>query len=339
MPLLLLIGLLLLHPLAAVACDICAVYTAQEASETRGGLRLGLATQYTQFRDIQVEGRRAANPDGERLDSSITQVLAGYTFHPRIRLQANLPLVHRQYRRVESDVLKKGSESGIGDLSLILAAQPWQYVGGNSLVRLTAVAGVKLPTGDARRLQEDRPEPPGEEPDNPLIPPPFRNPRRSLTPLHATDNARPSAIHGHDLALGTGSTDAILGLQGMATHGRWWGQASVLYTLRTRGAHDYRYANELVAQAGPGWFAVLDHRWTLGLQAVATVMSKGTDSVAGQTEPDTAYTGVYLGPAVYLTLGSRLTADLLFEIPAAQSSSGRQIVPEHRIRAGLVWRF
>ena len=48
-----------------------------------------LAEQFTYFGTVQIDGREVPNPTGQYLDSSITQVVAGYSFTSRFALQIN----------------------------------------------------------------------------------------------------------------------------------------------------------------------------------------------------------------------------------------------------------
>ena len=67
----------------------------------------------------QIDGREAANPSGQYEDSSITQLVAGYSFTPRFALQVNVPLVYRSFERPEGFALDRGTEAGLGDISLL----------------------------------------------------------------------------------------------------------------------------------------------------------------------------------------------------------------------------
>src|SRR5262245_6146025 len=71
----------------ARACDVCAIYTATEQSESRTGPQAGLAVQYTHFGTLEENGHEVPNPAGESLDSVITQVVLAYRFVPRFGLQ------------------------------------------------------------------------------------------------------------------------------------------------------------------------------------------------------------------------------------------------------------
>src|SRR5947207_13678494 len=82
------------------ACDLCAIYSAAQArGEVGRGPFAGVAEQFTHFGTVQIDGVRVGNPSGQYLDSSISQVFAGYNFNERIGLQFNLPVIYRSYKR------------------------------------------------------------------------------------------------------------------------------------------------------------------------------------------------------------------------------------------------
>ena len=169
--------------LSTNACDICAIYTANQAEGVaQTGPYLGLSEQFTRFGTLQFEGDEVANPTDQRLDSSITQLVLGYGWTDRFSLQANLPFIDRQYRRPEGFLIDKGSESGLGDVSLIGRFQLLRKDSGELAFSWNAFGGLKLPTGSSKRLLEEfnEVEIPG---------------------------APESGIHGHDLALGSGSLE------------------------------------------------------------------------------------------------------------------------------------
>ena len=90
----------------ARACDVCAIYTATEMHEARTGFRLGVGEQFSRFATLQDDGEELDNP-GEKVHSSITQVLLGYQLTPRFGLQLNLPLVSRTFRRLEEGRVRR----------------------------------------------------------------------------------------------------------------------------------------------------------------------------------------------------------------------------------------
>jgi len=317
---------------AVMACDICAIYPATEMQETRTGLRLGLAQQYSHFTTLQKDGDEIANPDDERLDSVITQFLLGYQVHPRVRLQMNVPVIFRDFRRVTATGVNDADENGLGDLSITGNVLVWSNVSEQSVVRLSVLGGLKFPTGNADRLKEE-------------VPP---DPNDVLNGQHfgpASDygggahSGVQSGIHGHDLALGTGSFDPVFGGHLLVTWEHFYWATDIQYVVRTRGDFDYEYADELTAETVPGAYLLTDPEYTLGLGAALTTETKGKDNIDGTDLDDTGITSLYAGPVIQFTWGSSLSAELIADLPAIQNNTAVQLVPDFRIRGGLVWRF
>jgi len=86
-----LLALLMAGKPAVWACDLCAIYGAMEAQGGSGqGFFGGVAEQFTRFGTFQSGGHNATNPDGEYLNSLVSQAFAGYNFNERLGLQFNL---------------------------------------------------------------------------------------------------------------------------------------------------------------------------------------------------------------------------------------------------------
>ncbi len=315
----------------ASACDICAIYTSVDISEIISGFRLGLAQQYTDFGTRMEDSVEVENP-GEELQSSITQILLGYNFGPEWGLQVNLPIIYRPYTRLEEDDLVSGSESGIGDLALLGRWVPFRTVSERGLFRFSIFGGLKFPTGNSDPLAEE-----SEPSIDDLIRGKFLSSTASLG--SAAHGGAASAIHGHDLALGTGSYDGVVGGQLFMSWDRFFWTTSGQYTIRTEGSFDYRYANDLTFNAGPGYFAYLDHGWSVGLQAIISGETKGQDEFDGEALDDTAATYLFAGPAIRLAYGASLSAEVGGDIPFVRNETSLQIVPDYRIRGAIVWRF
>ena len=328
----------------AHGCDPCAIYLTSEVREDQVGLRLGIAEQFTYFHTLKLDGETVANPDNERISSSITQLMAGYEFIPRLSAQLNLPVISRRYRRVVTDGIENGVASGIGDMSLLLIGKPVSWVDLDRLAHLVLFAGLELPTGGTSFLREEVPTPPCVPFPDPTacnqrvrVPvPPDKFPHHGSGP--------PSGIHGHDLTLGSGSVDGILGAQTFGAWGRWFATASLQYLIRGTGAYEYRFANDLMYAGGPGAYLFAgDQLWgapySLRAQVLLTGETKGTDSIHGQRVGDTGFTSLNIGPAFAFAWGLNLSTELAAELPLLQHTSGLQIVPDYRLRGGLTWRF
>jgi hypothetical protein len=285
-------------------CDLCAIYAAAEAQ--RGGVRGfygGVAEQFTHFGTLQ-ESSHEIPSEGQYIDSSISQVFAGYTVNSLFSLQLNLPVIYRSY----GSHTQHGTVSGIGDISLTGNFTPYEKVSNDWMFNWNILGGVKFPTGNSSELG---------------IP----------------DSEFPEGIGGHDLALGSGSYDGIIGT---GVFGRWkrgFFTANLQYAIRSEGAFQHQYANDLTWLGGPGVYLILADRYTLSFQAVISGETKGKDTFAGVPDEDSAETLVYVGPQVNFTWGSRLSAELAADLAVSRSNSGTQVLPDYRIRAAVSFRF
>jgi len=324
-------------PSLAWACDVCAIYTATEQRESRQGVRLGVAEQFSRFATLQDDGHKIDNP-GEHLNSSTTQLIGGYDFSSRFGLQLTLPIIARDFRRRENGVLTSGSENGVGDMSLLGIVRPFSYVTGENVVRTSFFGGLKFPTGSPDRLREELPEAEdatGAE-DAAVA---GRHVHHGGQGDEGDDDEGPIGVHGHDLALGSGSYDGIIGGTLFASWKRFYWTTNVQYAMRTEGSFDYRYANEVTWGGGPGVFPYLTHGSSVALTALVSGEHKGLDTQGGVEADDTGITALYMGPGVSLTWGTSLAADIAADFPIFQDNTSVQIVPDYRVRGGVSWRF
>src|SRR3982074_3428842 len=82
---------------------------------------------FTRFATVQVDGREVANPSGQYENSSITQLVAGYNINSRFALQINVPIIYREFKRPEGFAIDRGTESGLGDIALLLKTVLFHY--------------------------------------------------------------------------------------------------------------------------------------------------------------------------------------------------------------------
>jgi hypothetical protein len=308
----------------AAACDICAIYTATEMREARTGFRVGVAEQYSDYSTERLNGDEVPNTHGERLHSSITQVIFGYQVLPRLGLQVNLPIISRTFRRFHDGQNERGDETGVGDLSLIANVLAYDRVSEKSVFRFSLLGGLKLPSGDPDRIKEELEEghhhEGGEE-------------------AGAAGDAEEGGLHGHDLALGSGSVDGIVGGSIFWSWRRLFVTSALQYAIRTEGSFDYEYANDLTWSGGPGAYLLLTHAYTLSVQGLLTGESKGKDTLSGVKADDTGITALYAGPSFSFTWGTALSAELAADLPVIQNNTQLQLVPDYRLRGAVIWRF
>jgi len=297
------------------ACDLCAVYSATQAhGEIGKGFFGGAAEQFTHFGTLQEEGREVSNEIGQYLDSSISQLYAGYNLNDRIGLQFNLPVIYRAFKRPEDFTIDRGTVSGLGDVSLLANLNAWRHEAKKFTVTWSVTGGVKFPTGNSHRLKEEfnEVEVPG---------------------------APESGIHGHDLALGSGSYDGIVGTAIFLRYQRVFLAANTQYAIRSTGDFDYRYANDLTWSGGPGVYLLIEDNSTLSAQVVVSGEYKTRDRFQGSAAEDTGITAVYLGPQITFTWTEKFSAEIGADLPVSIANTALQIVPDYRIRAGITYRF
>ncbi len=287
-----------------LACDLCSVYAAMEAQGGSGrGFLAGVAEQFTHFGTVQDNGHEVPG-EGQYIDSSISQLFAGYNFNSRFGVQLNLPVIYRAWG---SDAIH-GTESGIGDLSLIGNFIAYQELAMDSNFTWTFLGGIKFPTGDSSRLN---------------------------TP----DSALPEGIGGHDLALGSGSFDGVVGTGATARWKKLFLTATMQYAIRSEGDFQHQYANDLTWSGGPGAYLALNHKYTLALQVITSGEAKGKDAFSGVPDGDSAETLVYLGPQINFTWGGKTSAQIGADLPLSRDNSGMQVMPDYRVHAAVTWRF
>jgi hypothetical protein len=332
--------------LRASGCDLCGCYTPQLETMPHGvepgmtmqswrdRLYFGIGEQFTYFNTLQIDGQEIPNETGQFLASSITQLIAGYAFNSRCALQLNVPLIYRSFQRPEGFAIDRGTESGLGDISLLLQMVLFHYSSGGrremrfepgdkspiaidhepdltaSVVMLT---GLKFPTGATARLKEEfnEVEIPG---------------------------APESGIHGHDLTLGTGSYDGIFGSQSSLRYKNLFFATDVQFTLRGDGAHQYHFANDLTWSGGPGYYFIRNPNTVVGLQFVVSGEYKDVDRFRGKKAEDTGITSVAVGPRVVASLG-KVSAELGADLPVSIDNTALQVVPDYRVRGGIAIRF
>jgi hypothetical protein len=296
------------------------------------------------------------NPNSEWMQSSITQLVAGYSFHPRFGVQLNVPLISREFRRFHDGEIERGDESGLGDISVVGRLNLVEHVTGRTVTRWDLLGGFKLPTGDSDRLAEEL-EPHDEEEETEAMRPALvagsardRNGNSGgraagvvaggARDHHEGDEEEElSGVHGHDLALGSGSFDFIIGTTAFMSWRRAFFEASLQYIVRGHGDFGYDFANDLLWSGGPGAFVWLGHQGTAALEAAFNGESKGKDVQLHETADDTAITALYLGPRMIGTYLDKLSGDLAIEWPLVQEVSSVQLVLDWRLRAGLTWKF
>ncbi len=328
---------MLLGAVPVQSCDLCAVYRASDANGANAsGFVFSLAEQFIPYRTVQFESDEVNPAIRDHVDSSITHFVLGYNFTPRWGLSLNVPFTHLEFKRTDfrystggppTIFTEKGSETGVGDVSLIGRARVFQKSEMDYSLQVNMLAGIKLPTGDSDRLAEEMDQ---TRIYNTLIQP---------NTLHDPLGHSIAAVHPHSIALGSGSVDGIFGITVNTRWQRAFLNAQVQYYLRSNGRSDFKYGDELILSGGPGIFVWLDKSGSASLQANLIYDQMGRDKLDGVTSYRTGSTTWYLGPLFNLTLGDRFTANIGIDLPLQIKNGGYQVVPDYRLHGGASWRF
>jgi hypothetical protein len=322
----------------AFACDLCGCAVQPQPFLPETGFFLGATEQFTHYGTIQDNGHDTGNPAGQHLDSSITQFYLGNHVTKWLTLQFNVPLISRSFQRTNETGIEAGTLAGIGDVSFLVSVVPLRKTIGDFTFLAQLTGGVKFPTGASSHIAEEAEEghvhgaEEGEEHEH-------AEGEEEGEEAHEEAAVPESGIHGHDLALGSGSVDGIVGGRVDVQWKRLFFSGEVQYAIRSTGDFDYRYANDLSWNAGLGVEIISTSETRLALSCNCSGETKGEDTFQGEKATDTSATTVYVGPRITATWRERLTAAVQFDFPVLRENSGVQAVPDYRLRAMLGWQF
>jgi hypothetical protein len=317
---------------SVVACDLCAIYSANSArGDSDSGPLLTLNEQFTSYGTLQQDGNVFKGfPEMQEnyLASSITHLVPGYNFSPNFGLNLNIPIIYRSFTRVDlqpndgSLEKESGTVSGLGDVSLIARWTAFKKVKMSYSIIFNVLAGVKFPTGDTDRLDQEVER------------------ERFFNEFFGTDVHAHTfgGIHQHDLTLGSGSFDGVFGTVLNLRWKRWFINQQFQYYLRTE-ANDYQFGDWLIVSAGPGAYVLLDENYTLSVQASAFYEAMKQDMVTGKINDQTGSTAWYLGPQLVFTMGDHFSTQAGVDLPLRINNHGLQSVPDYRVHAAFKWRF
>lgn len=362
--------LLLLLPVAANAsCDLCAVYVAQQVNTFHPGeLTLGTAQQFTSSGRLQTNGDKIDDPANQFMNSSTTQIFSRFDLADSFAIQANIPFINRDFRRAIEGGTESGSFSGLGDISLLGLYAPVHLEDGGNLLRITLTGGVKIPTGSYSRLREelggghnhgggghddtDIDEEHGQEhhDEHEMTEENSNHSQHSMDSDHemqtktlfrhgGTKHSPTSGVHGHGLALGTGSWDVIAGSNLFARYGKWLTAGSAQYTFRNTGSHGYRYGDDFLWDLGFGRYLLLDEQRSIAVRFNILGEVKGYDTISGVDGRDSGLTSLFLGPEINFTTGNNIFGLLALDIPTVMNNTETGVVADYRIRLSVMYRF
>ncbi len=311
------------------ACDLCAVYNKETVpGESTSGFSFGIAQQFIPYRTVQLNDQKLPPSvlDDLFVDSSMTHLVPTWNFTDRFGVSANLPIVHKHFKRLQLTsagiASESGTEAGIGDLALIGRATVLKVNDGKGSFSLNLLAGVKFPTGDADRVEEEV------------------RVTRELDLIYGTGHQHAiSGVHLRDLALGSGSFDGVFGVTANARMDQFFFNVQFQYYLRTPGEAGYEYGDEWMVSGGPGVFLISKKPLSLGLQFVAVYDVMFSDRVLGRVNRNTGMDAAYVGPQFNLAMGRQFSANAGIDLPLQIRNNGLQNVPDYRLHVGINFSF
>jgi hypothetical protein len=296
------------------ACDPCALAAAASLQQhKKGSLSIGLSEQYSDF-DITY-ATPTDNRQFERVTSfSTSQFNVGYDFTNTLGIEVITPLIIRTSDIVSQYRIRDERDVGIGDMVFLGSVRTPLYENRMQSLTATWYGGVKIPTGDTGSLERAQ----GDSLKH--------HPISSLS-------------GGRILTEGTGSFDYPLSVNLQYTHEKIYLLSYAQYTIRTRGDHDYAFANDLIWSVGPGYYVSLEDNKTISTRLVLSGEHKERDRSASILVAGSQLSNLYLGPELIITLED--SVNLLIGADWRLSNIDRDalVATDYRIRAGLSYRF
>lgn len=329
----------------AHACDVCALGLGDRSgSLTAHETQIRLDEQLLVLKDLELGDRRIDNSAKERMTTSISHLVFAYGLTSKVKFEATLPILSRHYRRLNGETTRSASDSGIGDVTLKAEAIVFDTGACEASTRLSLFGGIKIPTGDSRRLLSDHHDELLETDSNTEMTEEHHDEEGHMHGLsrHSEDTGHddmlPSAIHEHDLAFGSGSFDFPVGFRLQQLFGKWGLGIDSQYLIKTSGRADYRFGNDWVYSGWAGRQLSLENGNSLWLAAHLTGERKDSDRRSGAEEDATQFATMYVGPS--LSFASPVVdASFALDIPVKTETEGLQLVPETRVRFSLGYRF
>jgi hypothetical protein len=307
----------------AHACDPCSVFNAARISgPIPQSFWASVSVQNTSFDKAKTA---TTSRSGEQVrEFNTTQLGFNYDINERFGAQLSLPFIIRRFDRFSNYRSRTEHDSGIGDLVLLGRYTPLLHRGYEWSTMLGVSAGVKLPTGDTGAITDS-----------------VSTTRRGDTGNESRlrHHPVPIASGGRVLTFGTGSTDALLGVNSLTRYGRALFLVEAQYGIRTTGDFDYRFANDLIISGGPGYDLYRSDSDVVTARVPITGEFKAHDTLEGSPVFGSAISNTYVGPELLVSIGDRTSGLIAVDFRTSGEDPNAAIVPIYRLRASLAYRF
>jgi hypothetical protein len=282
-------------------CDYCLAAQGISPLEVgSSGVRADI--RYLTLGTMYQDGRKTENKDDE-LETHFTQQYSFYfSVTPELSASAIVPIAKRHSEQLdESGNLVTGNQFGLADASLLVRYEALVKHDVEATSILSFAAGIKFPTGRTN----------GKDSEGNLL-------------------------DAH-IQLGTGSTDALLGVSGFLTFDRVALIADMLGAITTRGAHGHKFGDILNYDASiryriyPAEYADSQLFATLGLYGEL----RGRERQDGIPIPSSGGNVLFLSPGLQFFLTPSITLEASYHLPVLHALNGSQLGEDYRIMAGV----
>lgn len=303
---------------SASACECGVPHTINLPAETSpaGKVFASFRQEFIDANSAYQGESRIGNAAGEYIFTARSSALVGVGVTHEISLFIAPQYIARQYRSLHDGDIESGKVAGFGDMPFGVNYYDCIVHGEKTHLHLGLSAAATAPIGSTEKLRE--------EVDH-------------LS--HGHSHGASGAVHGHDLALGTGSWGAVFTGRLVLEHGEWIGEANAHYALRTEGDYGYEYADSL------GWGLLGGarvYRGPLGnLSVLATVTGThaGKDRIDGTVYENTGHDLIYAGPAVRFESVSGATLEARVELPVYARTGDAHLIASWRAQFGVSFGF
>jgi hypothetical protein len=299
------------------ACEYCLLGQGISPLQTQTGAGVRVAQRYTLLDSVYEGDNKVSNP-GVKEKYWTTDVVGFFSIADRLQLLINTPI-----RKTEGDGEltqgpngeperedETGDASGVGDVTLLARYTLLGHHSAAGTTLLAGVVGVKLPTGGTNQHDDQG-----------------------------------GYLDSH-LQLGTGSTDALLGLSVDHAAARWSISANALVSLTGDGevGHEshqfgdslnydvtakYRVTPAVMGQTPNAWFL------SLGVNGEA----REHEHLEGQRVADSGGHVVYLTPGLQWVIGSAWVVEATYQYAIYHDLDDLQLGEDYKVFGSVTFLF
>ncbi len=160
-------------------------------------------------------------------------------------------------------------------------------------------------------------------------------------PTGAKKDATGTTVFSPDLALGTGSTDPLVGIVYNHNIGNWNYSADALYKIAGKGYDGYQFGN--VLNLGLNGYYGFHEYFNAGLGLAGEIMAAdkdndGTVTGTSGTVDNTGGTVFFASPALQFTM-KNFYAELAYQLPVYRNFTGTQLVVDNKLIFSVRYAF